>query len=50
MEEKEIKAKIVSTGTNDCIDFDEKIPFLKDGDKLVYRPARDGSIIVRHYE
>jgi len=47
MEEKEKKAKIVSTGTNDYIDFDERIPFLKNGDKLEYRTTKEGSVIVQ---
>ena len=46
MEEKEIKAKIVIVGITNYIDFDERIPFLKDGDRLVYRTTKEGSIIV----
>ena len=43
---EEIKAKVVNTGINQYIEFENRIAGFKDGETLEYRACQDGTAVI----
>ncbi len=43
---EEIKAKVVNTGINQYIEFENRIAGFKDGETLEYRASQDGTAVI----